>query len=343
MGWTVATLAAALLHAALPRAAGAAPSTDITKFTGRVVDVRGKPISGATILWQFNRWWPGEGKTFTSSATDGSFSGTYRSDRQHVAFLLAVKPGYGIQGAAFSEDKPPRRVVFRLPPAAPFHGKVTSRAGEPVAGATLRLVHTSWSGKYGLHFLHPALTVTTDAAGVFQMPWLVDGEDVGFWLQRPGYAAAGTLRARAPGSLAVTLTPEAQITGMVLWSDPNIPASERRDFSIWATRYDQWQAGRPNLEEQHTNVTTDGSFALKGLNPGDYVLHLHDHGHRPPRWVISPVLLRKVKAGETRAGLQLRASRGGIVSGMVRKADGKTPAAHSMVYTNHAASCWGAR
>ena len=128
---------------------------DVLKYTGTVTGPDGKPVKGAK-LWLFL---DGSGnaplRDCGTSGPDGTFAfGIKRADlparcyyengrdQWSVGAVLAVAPGLPV-GWGHGSVEPGYKIPISIPAAVAIEGTVKNLEGQPVAGATVRVVGAS--------------------------------------------------------------------------------------------------------------------------------------------------------------------------------------------------------
>lgn len=154
--------------------------------TGRVVDEEKKPVEGVTVTLDYSRWRATGLRMETSTDEDGVF----RFDGLRAGpYHATVEP----------TDYPPQRrwvsvplegeVLFELMPGGSVIGRVTTDAGEPIAGALLTMnTGDSFMGRTG-----PTGTVT-DSQGSYRIEHALPGPLRDIVLEHPDYGTRSTMQ-----------------------------------------------------------------------------------------------------------------------------------------------------
>lgn len=274
------------------------------RLIGRIVDPQGDPVPGAT-LWLAPRvaplvvLAPGAGSPpgqllpnpTTMSGSDGEFelplfAGTYT--------LGVLKSGYAAVSRPLvieAELGPVEMGSIELGPGVVGGGRVVDAAGEPVAGAHVRLTSADgrprrldvWPAEL-LHIVAP-MEVVTDANGCYRLGQLPAGGDVALRVERPGFVdswarfrASEEVRSEAAATCGevddIELLRAGSIVGVVV-------DQERRPVPGVAVTWQRLQSSvRGGGPSRPVAVSaTDGSFEVSGLPAGDYELSARRYGY----------------------------------------------------------------
>jgi protocatechuate 3,4-dioxygenase beta subunit len=293
---------------------------------GRVVDTGGRPIAGATVHLLPANVAGTAGNADANAAREALVS--VRTDA-HGRFAVKKLPAGPIDLAVRARRFAPvllRGVVPSLVPGSPAEapadlGKIVLQAGavltgsvedpegRPLSGALVRVGRTdeledwlSWAGA------KPENESRTGVDGGFEAIDLTPGEWLRLRIEREGYASRTIgLDTWMEEPLRIVLTPISQVAGRVLdEAGSPIPAAR---VILENERADSCLAEGP----------TDalGRFAIAGLPPGRYTLHVSAVDHLPAE--PQPV---QVVAGSNVTDLTILLSEGAVIEGQVTTADG---------------------
>ncbi len=261
-------------------------------LAGRVLDGQGQPVRGAVVAAQ-----PRERGLFTPNyrvRTDGAGRFVMHPMRMGVDYDLTAQ--WGATGAAqasfadvqlepFTEEAPIQVMTLRMRPIEPVRVRVVSDAGEPVAGALVRLMarvgtatrmDTGYTDALGRVALRGVPVVPgLDAVGGVQ-PATLTVTDMARHPDWSGPARAGV------AEQVVSVDTGRTLSGLAVHAHTGRPLSYIR---INASR--QGGAGRRDRVQGLTDAW--GRFTWEGLRPGTYGFLVRDDGwhsrftHRVPR------------------------------------------------------------
>lgn len=152
-----------------------------SRMEGRVVTVDGKPVPKATVRLNGRASGPNTQPLIYVEVTssDGRFTvenivpGTYSINAQRTGYTnptaLALRPA----PITIASGETRSNVEIKLVQLAVVSGLVMDTEGDPVQGATVRLLRPMYS--QGRLMFQPATTATADDRGQFRMPNVVEG------------------------------------------------------------------------------------------------------------------------------------------------------------------------
>lgn len=236
--------------------------------------------------------------------------------------VSAHKAGYGRQAKTDLRLEGADETVeadFRLVPGLSIRGVVRSANGEPIEGAKV--------DAYGFVSIQNSRgSAVTKSDGSFELLDLVDGP------YQIRAHAAGWNQVREPRvdageqNLVLELQPLGEVTGAVVVAANGAPVSE---FTLGVRRVNPGteQAGPPFLRKEFKR-RTDGSFTMKGVPEGVYILEAEAAGFAP-----SQSTSFEVRLGQVVSGIEVRMSTGGGITGRVVDAATGEPIAGAKVFT----------
>jgi hypothetical protein len=304
--------------------------------TGRVVDLQGRPVSGAEVLLM-----PASSPTTleeiealreTAPRATSDLKGQFRLDRigkgpfdlqaRARGFLptrvrqVPIPPGSGTADLG----------VISLQPGIGIEGRVVDSEGNPVEGASIQATPSSGFSSKDL----PAdAEAVTGGDGAFSLAGFREGELLTLRVARRGFSARTLSRLETPFAepLTVELTPAARIAGTVLDEAGNPVTSAKLILSEDLKTEDPKEAagatrGRFTAAGQ---VDSAGRFELLDLAPGRFRLSALASGYLPEmRGGLD------LKEGIGIEGIDLVLRRGAVIEGRVQAPDG-SPAAGARV------------
>ncbi len=296
--------------------------------SGRVVDLQGRPISGAEVLLipsSSSESLEGvETLRRTTLKTSTDAQGRFRIDRlgqgsfdlqaRARGFLptwvrqVAIPPGRGNADLG----------VISLQTGAVLDGRVVDPAGDPVAGASIQAAPSSGisPGDLPANGQASGREAVTGGDGTFSLTGFRDGDVVTLRATREGFAARTVSRIQTPLTepLTVELTPSARITGTVL-EESGGPVAGARVVLTEDSGEEPRAAGVRFAAA--AEVSSEGHFELVGLAPGRFQLSAVASGYLPEtRGGID------LKDGSGMEGIDLVLRRGAVVEGQVLAPDG---------------------
>ncbi|MBP7049452.1 MAG: carboxypeptidase regulatory-like domain-containing protein [Phycisphaerae bacterium] len=324
----VCTALAATLSTFLPDRGLCAEVGQLT-FGGRVLDTAGRPVEGARV--RFYREQAGDipGKSACPLAGDMTTGpeGTYafsfspQDGEYDSGYLVAEKSGLAI-GFASGETNESRTFDLTLGEPTPLAGVVVDDADKPIVDASvgvylLLIGQEPHAQGMGMQIAPKLLATQTDAAGRFSFPSLPAGASVELVVKKPGRATVctfdpGTYRGQsfryAVGRTDVRIIQpvESRIEGIVVQKGADTPVG---GVGLTVTGADN----RPlDGYDQTVQSGPDGRFSVSALPAGEYRLQLTSPQNKLAEWVGVPVAVA-LDAGQTKTGVQIEVSKGGIL------------------------------
>lgn len=314
------------------------PSTYI--LSGKVIDGKGNPISGVEITLAE--------ESYTTVRTDEK--GTFRFAEileptavHRARALFARKEGFGIWGKTLDATGGETYVKITLLPEEKISGLVVDQVGRPITNATVlfwscrdRDTRFSFSSKW----MEIAPRTGTDANGRFTLTGIPTESDVFLRASAPGYASSGLYGVKTGefGSYAVM----SEEWGTIEVYGSNREPAETVEFKlqkavtlIGTLTYEDSGRPAPGLKiatqshkaSQWAETKTDqaGRFKLEGVSPNPCnLLVLQEDLKRDslPQWTAAAIVFNNLQEGETRSGIRLVLTKGGIIRGKVIDAKG---------------------
>ena len=309
-------------------------------LAGKVIDAEGNPVSGVGITLSAD--------SFTTVQTDDD--GEFHFDTVLVPILgpagrqlFARKKGFGVWGKYLDTSGAETFVKITLLPETAVSGRVTDKAGEPIADAKVGL--RSCFGKdtdfsYTAQHYQIAPKVRTGADGQFILKGMPQESIVLLYVEADRYAhghsegiKTGTFngyarqikRSGAMGTLIMGVCQEAgekievklqraaTLRGVVVYEDTNQAAAGVKV--------------RAHSENNWAKATTakDGRFEIIGVRPESCrIVFAHkDSGEGSlSEWTAPAIEINSLDPGEVKDGLKMVLTKGGVIRGRAMDAKG---------------------
>lgn len=323
-------------RSAVQKAPDTGTNTQSIKWSGTIIDAAGKPVEGATV-----EYWRYEGNPFQPSepemvkkVTTGA-GGAYEFQvSQENGFILARKAGLANGWKQFNQMYNPVRdkeEKIVLTPPGTLAGIVVDESGKPVANAEVSVAMALISsvgaeGARSFNYLtgkplHDSYVTNTDAAGHFSIENFPTNAGAGFEVKLPGKA----LRPEAPESnnpetagyrvglkdAKLVVEPAGSIEGKVAFGEAIQPLPSLR-LILQATEPSFYTIGA----HAPVQANADGSFRFDGILSGSYRVMALFGTNTPADWAAEPVAVN-VEIGKTARGIELMATRGGLLEAVV--------------------------
>lgn len=305
---------------------------------GRVVDSAGEPVAGAQLLLRLSSASEPSSLPFLAGPDavepPGAESRSGTGGELRVDQLTPGTYDLTVRAPGFSTKQMPAIEIAATPtdlgeialePGAVLRGRVVSRRGEPIAGATVSAWLQSPDGRNALGFGDRGdrgsdATAITSADGAFRLNDLRAGAGFDLTVTRKGYAEKLVPGVRAPAQqvLEIVIEEAARISGRVLDAD-------RRPLENAVVAVEPQASLGPGSGSflggpEPAGGRTDGSgeFALDDVPPGPLRLRVVAEGWKPKE--LEDL---EVGPGESIRDLEIVLERGAAVAGRVLDAQGR--------------------
>ena len=309
-------VAQAALHASHPPLAQ--PAADGRLEIHAVAEATGKPLEGATVEWQLRINSGKLNKTTSTTGSDGKAVLDWPKTATVNSLSVTVrKPGFAPCIIHWADSAHPVRLpaskVLRLAPGVTIGGFVRDEAGNPVAGATIKVQAPPTESEQS-YVRFTVFETTTDAQG----RWRIDDAPADLSGVHVGIQARRFLGVSAPPSRNLTsvtvLKRGFTVKGRVLDARGNpIPGANVRAGSVLTSG--------PN-----TKTDSGGEFVLEDCPPGASTITARADGFAPDLRNVHP---------EDKPALEFRLEPGDALRGKVVDRDG-TPVPRATI----AAAIW---
>ena len=301
---------------------------------GTVVDTQRRPIAGAEVTLYVMKYatganpYPVTQSGASTTTADGvfSFSTNVESDSRRYGYIVARKKGMAFGFANWVMREGSENLEIELGQPNELAGIVVDENDNPVSGAevsiTVLVIGTS-RNRRGLSG-PPAMgmfTSTTDRTGRFRFTRIPADATAEFVLKKAGRATVNTYRSvrspdqklkYAPGQpgIKLTLPPEARIAGMIVEGGSGKPVPGVKVVA---------RSSQDILSSMPTPVAAsddNGKFSMGALIAETYVLGLAQPSEGPADWIALPLEVT-TEAGNTRSGIKIELSKGGLLEAVV--------------------------
>jgi protocatechuate 3,4-dioxygenase beta subunit len=344
--WILLGALALACHASAGAGGAAAP------YTGKVVDGQGRPVAEAVA------------DCYRSSATNSISATPDFALQEHVVtdsrggftvpssdgttLVVVKKEGLAAGWKIFGSGGGPAGDAVVLTTPSPLAGLVVDGDGQPVEDAEVWVslaVPASESAGFSREKLirgKPArdtFNARTTADGRFRIANFPANTQADLSVRKEGRGQR--VRANLGGALAyisgqqaikLTLNTPGSIEGKVTVEGTGAPLAGVKLRWLGASG---GLAG-PDAPEPALSGT-DGAFRIADVAPGEAAIAAEFAGEPVPDWVAEDVLVT-VAAGETMKDVQVRASKGGVVTLTVFSQNGRRPLANAYVYLSSSQS-----
>ena len=302
------------------------------EYTGRVLGPDGKPVKDATVYF-----FADSGRPLAADLTARRDAPTTRCDDSgnfhfppiaaNGGQFLAVAPGFGLGGAPIVLDHP---AEIRLSRRTDVTLTFLTADKKPVAGVAISLQNArspqTTSGFSTRIWVPPGYncpwSATTDANGVCTIPGLPQGAQATFAVGDERYAVLSSrdevVLDTAPKTHAdpIHLLAASTISGVVTYATTGKPAA---GIAVAAH-----SSGTGYIA---AITAADGSYTVKQLRPGQYVVTLYPDTELQKSWTAKAVEKINLLAGGAQSAVNLSLIPGVILTGTTVAADNGNPVA----------------
>ncbi|MGD0766918.1 MAG: carboxypeptidase-like regulatory domain-containing protein [Tepidisphaeraceae bacterium] len=308
------------------------PAALAADYTGRILSPDGKPVKDATVyLFRFpggpvvaDLTTPRDAPT-TRSDDNGDFHFP-RTDIDHGEFDAAA-PGFGLGGAPIA---PNHRAEIRLSRRTDVTLTFLTPDKKPVAGVAVSLRYVQFprnmTGQSMSIWIppdyNPPWSAVTDANGVCTIAGLPQGAQAEFAVADERYAQLAyrdrVVLDTAPKTHAdpIRLFAASAISGVVTYGTTGKPAA---GIAL--------AAQSSEISNIEAITAADGSYTVKRLRPGQYVVTLDPDEQLQKSWTAKAVEKINLLAGSAKSGINLSLIPGVILTGRTIAADNGNPIA----------------
>ena len=311
-------------------------------FSGKVVDDANNAVVGAKVT--LYRMQPGStgndiGEVNTTEQIckdDGSFSFSVESPKGKYMFSMAVarKEGFAIGWGNWDGRKDTSANLIMGKPYK-LQGIVVDEANKPVADAEVRIpmliIGDLENAEQGVRYLvsteqFDILKTTTDANGVFAFNDIPIDAKAEFMVKKEGRASTSTFNLEQPNRVMGQYTVQskdikivqpvgAKIEGKVVQSGSEKPMGGVKLICVPGRSSSGPFGVSPIVTKD------DGTFIFDGLEAKEYTVQ-GVPSQKPAEWIVEPLQVTTT-AGQTSAGIILKAGKGGMLEVIVRDNDQK--------------------
>ncbi len=294
------------------------------KFTGKVVDVEGHSVAGAEVrlcgLKYGSAGYEMAAEHLLKSGEDGGFVFKLEESLPQEVFwvITAEKEGLAVGWSNRYSQAASEPLEITLRPAGRLDGVVVDGAGEPIAGAEVRVLlaaDKSSRPRYLFNARAGYLSVSTDAEGRFAFGELPDDTGVVLQVSKAGKGTVVTYNPEAGGSnmflysvgqagIKIELGDECVIEGKVV--DASGEPVGGIEVGVGGRRVQF-------MGRERFVAAADGSFRLDGLSAGSYKLTaVFEQGKGAAPWITKGADV-EVSSGEHKKDVQIVLEEGGLL------------------------------
>jgi hypothetical protein len=303
------------------------------QFTGTVVDAEGRPVVGAVVkIYQYGGallFARDEAETEkVTTITNGSFHLTFP---ENGVLLLVSKPGLAPAWKQLNRNSAKEDRLILTPPTS-LAGVVVDETDKPVTNAEVSVsVAVTESilegGRRTFNMLggnqaRDRFNARADAAGRFRIEGFPTNATADLLVRAPGKAMR-TEQSQASGfgsllyhagqdDIRLVVEPAGSIEGTIVFDGVTPPFPAARLMLL----PDRIVSSGLAQFESHAQSGADGAFRIEDMAAGSYRLRATFGTNPVPEWVAETVPVT-VEAGQVTHGVQVSATRGGLLEVMV--------------------------
>ncbi len=309
--------------------------------TGKVVDEQGKPVTDAQVklykltvsLEQFS--YEIKLTKETTTKEDGAFTIKTEAGSDELsaqAFILAQKEGLAL-GWTDWRLLENLDTEIKLGPAKVLAGKVVDEEQKPVADAEVGIAFMYLRADDRPQYLVgdmalKLLTTRTDNEGKFSFRQIPAEATAELLVVKPGRATVSTFNPQNFQGQSLQFSPdqtdieivqpvEAKIEGMVVEKASGKPVA---GIHIMVTR----GLNQPSFGRKPVASGEDGTFTVNALEAGKHSLMTVTLTGKTADWITDPVEV-VTETGETKTGIKVELTKGGLLEVVVTEAESKKP------------------
>ncbi|MFH1370609.1 MAG: SMP-30/gluconolactonase/LRE family protein [Planctomycetota bacterium] len=270
-------------------------------IAGRVVDVNGKPIKGATVAQGSDR----NGSEYPSTKTDEQGWFKFNNARPSEMVLTVQASGFAPDLKEITVYETMKAVEFLLGSGQTIKGRVVDANGNPISEAFVTA--DTWRGHRSIEW-----RVNTDANGRFC--WKnAPTDDVLFDIGQTGYMSVrGRAMSPSDSEYVITMHPPLKVSGKVTDAESGDPVKQ---FKIIPGI--DWGTGQPVYwEQRNSKNVSDGHYEISFDFPYPaHLLRVEAEGYKP-------VISRHFDSNEGQVTFDFKLVKGTGFSGVVKSPDG---------------------
>ncbi len=301
--------------------------------TGKVVDEQGQPIGDANIklykvaVETIGLSYKMELAQQVTTGADGTFtinSELIDDQYSNQAIILADKEGLalGWDNWRLVNDA---KVEIVLGPPEVLGGTVVDEDGSPIEdaeiGISFMLLQTGGQPRYMVGYMSlEFLSTRSDAEGKFSFGRIPAEASAEFVIKKPGRATVSTFNPQgfqgrslqfstAQTDIKIVQPVAAKIEGVVVEKASGKPVGGIRIMAVRGRN-------QPNFGSEPVVSKEDGVFSFDCLAPGEHLLQVATVLGAEGDWISEPMEV-SVEAGQTKSGVKVELTKGGVLEVLV--------------------------